>query len=69
MFGKCEAAARSTDYLSKRLSSGFFGFLCKGLPGGLKCILAPLTFGQKKTLKSLAAAGVDRSRPQAGAFA
>lgn len=44
MFGKHEAAARSTDYLSKRLSSGFFGLLCKGLPGGLKCVLSHLAF-------------------------
>ena len=46
MFGKQEEAVRSTDYFSKRLSSGFFGFLCKGLPEGLKGIRAPLIFGQ-----------------------
>ena len=25
---------RSTDHFSERLNSGFFGFLCTGLPGG-----------------------------------
>ena len=66
MFGKYGEAMRSTDHFSERLNSGFFGFLCTGLPGGGGPHVHPCRSFMWANVdpKSLAAPRVDRSRPQ-----